>query len=968
MSEATQVWRSSLRRMRRVVEVVSLWTVSSAVRSGESLRSGAPNVHPPTRSRCRLTVSVAIVALRCVAFLCQAKGHPSNRTISVAPPYLYPCTFAAPRMKRVFIGELDTFLSRRLVDRFAKALDWEIRGTLRPPVAVVEGTLPPPPLVTAVVPGYAANVDEFKRVILDSDVIIFPLTDSITDASAAIRMLSHISYDVEKTFVLVSSCVTWSQTFAKQKAIAAALKAEERRAAIEAGEEPPEDETNEEPLEAPTFTEEMYKDRTPHSRYQHWRDLEQAVKAANSDTLHTHVVFAGIPYGRDLDAPLTRLFQAAWHREPLPLYGDGANTVPLIHVDDLTTMVFKVANALEPLPQRYLFGVDRGNCTLAALLSALNVSMGVAGSILPDVRVQLNDRAELLLMDLKVESATIGEFIDEAEWVSQEGIVANMDKICNEFRAAKGLSPLRIALLGPPHCGKTTLAARLSEEYCVPHVNVPTVVAAFLSHKELLRAKIAAHREKRRAEKRAAEREIRKQAAREALEAAEEARKAAAAADEAGAGEGTGEASPGDGAAAAAAERVPAGGPADDFEVEFDVAAPPPRDNATGEGGAGDGETGASPDAAAVPGGSDAEAANAEATADDTAASDPAVADDDDDEPLNALKAELAAVEKALNLGTKVKATAPATAAIATRYCDSSVAFMTKWYITQRVCRNSGYVLEGFPKSVRQALWLFRPGPVPLPDMDEEGKILEPTEEELLGDTAAAIAAVDEDVFPDHVIFADAPEECLISRCVEGDPHRCLARFQQRYAQYRAANPTAKLKPTLSLQTWLLSVAASKEGATAPPRTAAAIRVDLSGDDRDTNEPTMATLRRCLGPAHMVHPTAEELISAARNAVEEREAARLKDIAQQEALAAAADARARELAELRRRDERRFTSVLAERALATSMAQLQTDRYLMEYAVPAVTAAMKHVAAVRPDDPVDALADFLLEYRPKTQL
>ncbi len=46
-----------------------------------------------------------------------------------------------------------------------------------------------------------------------------------------------------------------------------------------------------------------------------------------------------------------------------------------------------------------------------------------------------------------------------------------MPAIINEYKNARGLQPLKIAIHGPPYSGKTTLAKKIAEHYQIHYVN-----------------------------------------------------------------------------------------------------------------------------------------------------------------------------------------------------------------------------------------------------------------------------------------------------------------------------------------------------------------------------------------------------------------------------------------------------------------------------------------------------------------
>ncbi|CAD2221489.1 hypothetical protein AGDE_16522 [Angomonas deanei] len=257
------------------------------------------------------------------------------------------------------------------------------------------------PYIQHVVPSHNANPEAFCRLLLEQDVVVAVLEDDSYEAECAIKVLLGSHYEVEKTFVLVSSVMTWAYTVPSERSRARAAKREEmererlnfleEREEGEEEEEIPEhlteeyiqkqfegeldDEEGEALVPMRTFTEADYGLRVPHPRYQQWKMIEHLTKHANSESLHTYVLFAGLPYGQG-EGELQGYLRKAMQQAVLPLYGSGLNHIPMIHVDDLAAIIFKVGNSYDVLEDRYMFAVDRGNITQAQLLNCLSRRIG----------------------------------------------------------------------------------------------------------------------------------------------------------------------------------------------------------------------------------------------------------------------------------------------------------------------------------------------------------------------------------------------------------------------------------------------------------------------------------------------------------------------------------------------------------------------------------------------------------------
>lgn len=925
-------------------------------------------------------------------------------------------------MKRLFVTELDTQLGRRVTEKFGLTKEFEIIGTVRsldlqprsPSTAVtpdsdggessaVAQRAQPDnlsqvlPHVQEVVPRYTDDAVEFKRRVLEADIIICPLRDSILEAEAALKMLAHTPFETEKTFVLVSSMLTWANTHAAQKAEELAEKRRERQALIDAGEEvPPEEEEPTEEEEKPTFGDDGYQKRVAHPRYQHWRDLEHLTKVANSETLHTNIICSGLTYGREMDHFFHSLFRAAWHFQPLPLLTSGSNIVPLIHVEDLANLVFKVGNSNDVIAQRYILGVDRGNCSLGGVVKAVNEHVGCGETYLvPPSQLPSIPFSEWLTTDLKTEPSVAFEIVEEAEWVAPDGFTAAIEKISEEYKKYRKVNPIRSVVLGPPLCGKSFLAKKIAEEYRIQHLTIRDTISAYETNVHTMKQ----HLEKLRSARREAKK----------LAALEEERKAKeAASTEGGAADGEPKPAADDNAADGAQDdddakeptdasnnATPRGGPAsgkkdsiadDVSDIDFDEALP-----TLGDGDEGVDEEGG-------------EAGTNKDTAPAAAAVDP---DEDEDEAIAKLKEEISVAQKVLSLQKKVSVKFHATpnpgegadsgdggnaegegAAegeegegevthkdavqdpfLRLRYIDEALAMMTRWRIQRKDCRNQGYILDGFPKTVRQAMMTFSAGELTLPEPEELANAEAPPEVE-----EGAMNAVEDKLLPEHVIVMHGKEPLLLSRAIEEpgkditlEPpgHDSFANVLRRLTLYKA-NHTDVVRANRSVATWFKSIMTASENPAAV-RTASVSEVDASRALTDLDG-VMQSIRQFIGEPHFYRPTTIDILKKAEEETQEKEAARLVALRLEEEKAKAEEQRQSAIAREKEKHRRRFVSVEKEQKEAESVRTMPMQQYLMKFVVPALTGAIEQTVQLRPEDPIDSLAEKLFSFQARTQL
>jgi hypothetical protein len=262
--------------------------------------------------------------------------------------------------------------------------------------------------------------------------------------------------------------------------------------------------------------------------------------------------------------------------------------------------------------------------------------------------------------------------------------------------------------------------------------------------------------------------------------------------------------------------------------------------------------------------------------------------------------------------------------------------------------------------------------------VDEEGQLPQGDEEP---DAAALLAGVDPALIVEHVIIATADEASLVQRLgAPGDAHTNLAGVYRRIAEYKQRN-TVSLKPHMSVEAWFGAILTNEEGT---PRAPDLLPVDMTTTGNATGTESIAhtspnessstdvfamrltDIRSFLGEPRFIRPTAEEILRRREEGELEAESTRIEEIRKSEEeekeRAAVRGAEDR----VRRTDERRARSVREERdAAATEVTALSMNEYLMKYVVAAVADATAQVAELRPEDPVNSLADILFTYQPK---
>ncbi|XP_065882861.1 adenylate kinase 7-like [Dysidea avara] len=382
-------------------------------------------------------------------------------------------------MVRVFVNHVDTYKGKAISKVFSSSvigasLEEENEDT-QPPADNVSAsasgqnvyevigtfndkTSEKPSWVTEIIP-HTDNPSEFLPVLLTCDIIIYDVTweqSQTEEASWAIQALhDHLSdYTTPKIFICLSTVLTW----AKSKPL------------------DPDD------PEVP-FTEEDYRRRRNHPNFSNQNATEKLViKLGKTDKnkLFTYVVASGLTYGLEEEV-FHFFFKASWHGEipALPVFGDGQNVIPTIHILDLASIL---VNAAESKPKvRYLVAVDDSHSTLEEVVRAVSTNLGTEkvtmipakdGLLIKDISQYDYDH---LTVNLRIETNFVKESM-QVNWKAQSGLVENISDVIKEYKEERDLIPIKVCILGPPQVGKSTVVAKLCKHYKLHHIHAADVI------------------------------------------------------------------------------------------------------------------------------------------------------------------------------------------------------------------------------------------------------------------------------------------------------------------------------------------------------------------------------------------------------------------------------------------------------------------------------------------------------------
>nr|KAF6498873.1 adenylate kinase 7 [Molossus molossus] len=321
-------------------------------------------------------------------------------------------------------------------------------------------------------PGFALETysdisrEELLIRLLECDVTIYNITDNPKQVEEALWAVSALNEEVNhfekrKVFILVSTVMTWARS------------------------KPLDPDDSDVP-----FTEEDYRRRKHHPNFLDHINAEKMVLkfGKNIKKFATYVVAAGLQYGME-GGILHFFFKLAWLGEvpALPVFGDGSNIIPAIHVLDLAGVI---QNIIDHVPKiHYLVAVDESAQTLEDLVKCISkhTGPGKVQKVLKENAFLTKDLTQEsidhLLVNLRMEALFVKENFN-IRWVSQTGFVENINSLLKEYKQSRKLLPIKICILGPPAVGKSSIAEVLTKYYKLHHIKLKDVISEAIAKLE----------------------------------------------------------------------------------------------------------------------------------------------------------------------------------------------------------------------------------------------------------------------------------------------------------------------------------------------------------------------------------------------------------------------------------------------------------------------------------------------------
>ncbi|XP_027042544.1 adenylate kinase 7-like [Pocillopora damicornis] len=266
------------------------------------------------------------------------------------------------------------------------------------------------------------------------------------------------------------------------------------------------------------------------------------------------------------------------------------------------------------------------------------------------------------------------------------------------------------------------------------------------------------------------------------------------------------------------------------------------------------------------------------------------------------------------------------------RYEDQYIIRFYKDKLHSMPCQNQGFILDGYPKTYEQAKELFAA------EEGEEGEEDSPL-------------SYDKLIMPEVVVSLDAPDEFLKTRVmnlpesVVAGTHNTEEGLMRRLAEFRATNTEDE-----TVLNYFDELEIHPD------------HIDITLDKTRKMTKVVEQIKKLMGTPRNYGPTPEELAEMERIETEKRLEKERKAREERE------KRDAEEAAERQRREEEwrvQLSEVKRQEQELLENQSIPLRNYLMKHVMPTLAQGLIECCKMRPDDPVDYLAEYLFKNNPQ---
>ncbi|NXY56532.1 KAD7 kinase, partial [Callaeas wilsoni] len=388
----------------------------------------------------------------------------------------------APPGRRVFLNHLDSYCGRSIGEYLSSCVVGatlespdaeeeedengsavEVPTTSKEEVYEIVGTLSKPESTN---PRFAKETyavssrEALLSHLLECEIVLYNITEDANQIEEATWAASALHKEIEtfakqKLFILISTIMTWGNT------------------------KLPDPENPETP-----FNDEDFRKRKSHPSFMDYINAEKHIVKlgkTNKEKFSTYVVASGHQYGAE-EGLFHYFFKMCWLGETpaIPVFGDGNNIIPTIHIRDLAVVLQNVADHRPDL--QYVLAVDTSMHTLEELVKCISKNVG-PGKIekVPKENAFLSKeltqmQVDMLFVNLRMEPIYLKENFN-IKWVAEAGLIENIAQVVMEYKQTRGLLPLKVCIHGPPGSGKSTIAEELCKHYKLHYIRINDVIS-----------------------------------------------------------------------------------------------------------------------------------------------------------------------------------------------------------------------------------------------------------------------------------------------------------------------------------------------------------------------------------------------------------------------------------------------------------------------------------------------------------